>query len=46
MEKLPRKEVIQPLLPERLPCYNLPLITDPALAHPNGDFRAVSAFLG
>ena len=27
--RLPRKEVIQPLLPVRLPCYDLVLITDP-----------------
>ena len=28
-QKLPRKEVIQPHLPVRLPCYDLVLITDP-----------------
>ena len=28
---LPRKEVIQPHLPVRLPCYDLVLITDPTL---------------
>ena len=27
--RLPRKEVIQPHLPVRLPCYDLVLITDP-----------------
>ncbi len=29
MQKLLRKEVIQPHLPVRLPCYDLVLITDP-----------------
>ena len=28
-QKLLRKEVIQPHLPVRLPCYDLVLITDP-----------------
>ena len=35
----PRKEVIQPLLPERLPCYDLVLIADLTLAR---RFRRVS----
>jgi hypothetical protein len=30
-EKLPRKEVIQPHLPVRLPCYDFTPITDPTL---------------
>ena len=29
--KLPRKEVIQPHLPVRLPCYDFTPITDPTL---------------
>ena len=29
--KIKRKEVIQPLLPERLPCYDLSFIADPGL---------------
>ena len=32
----PRKEVIQPLLPERLPCYDLVLIADLTLAPLSG----------
>ena len=30
-ERLPRKEVIQPHLPVRLPCYDFTPITDPTL---------------
>ena len=30
---LPRKEVIQPHLPIRLPCYDFTLITSPAFGH-------------
>ena len=31
IRKLPRKEVIQPHLPVRLPCYDFTPITDPTL---------------
>ncbi len=31
ISKLPRKEVIQPHLPVRLPCYDFTPITDPTL---------------
>ena len=31
VSKLPRKEVIQPHLPVRLPCYDFTPITDPTL---------------
>ena len=33
---LPRKEVIHPQLPLRMPCYDLFLITGLTLAHPYG----------
>ena len=32
-EKFPRKEVIQPHLPVRLPCYDFTPVTNPALGH-------------
>jgi len=34
----PRKEVIQPLLPERLPCYDLVLIADLTLLRRTSEF--------
>ena len=36
LDKTPRKEVIQPLLPERLPCYDLVLIADLTLVPLSG----------
>ena len=44
--KILRKEVIQPHLPIRLPCYDFTPVTDPALGHlcTSGviDFRGVT----
>ena len=48
MIKLLRKEVIQPQIPLRLPCYDLALVTSPALVPsyegPSGgtDFRSLT----
>ena len=39
-EKFPRKEVIQPHLPVRLPCYDFTPVTNPALGR---CFRMVSS---
>ncbi len=40
--KLPRKEVIQPHLPVRLPCYDFTPITDPTLDVCLPSYRRVS----
>ena len=45
-EGLPRKEVIQPQLPLRLPCYDFTLIADLTLVVPQaGLLRALPTFL-
>jgi len=40
-----RKEVIQPHLPVRLPCYDLVLIAELTLIPPRADFRALPTLL-
>ena len=40
-----RKEVIQPLVPQRLPCYDFIPITTHTLGGPNARLRVQTAFM-
>ena len=43
---LPRKEVIHPQLPLRMPCYDLAPIIDPTLSPPDGGISGIADSLG